>query len=221
MIPLLLLACAEPSTLGTVSEALAARAVADGELPLRMATATAGLLAETCGVETVEEHVFVSRSAAALGASVATVERDDTTQTWTFADIGLDDTSGTLVVETDASQDNLALTYTGDGLKFTAGMEVRDCDTDVPSVVIGGTGTWTTADVTVGLTLVGQAPANGLVFDPVTADRPGGGQLRAEDEAAGWVILLDELGTVDASLGAWTGTASGTGWTADVAVGWP
>jgi len=221
MIGLLLLACAEPSTLGTVSEALAARAVTDGELPLRMTTATAGLLAETCSDETVEDHVFVSRSAVALGASVATVERDETTQTWTFADIGLDAIAGTLVVETDASQDNLALTYTADGLKLTAGMEVRDCDLDVPSVVMGGTGTWMTADATVTLTLVGQAPANGLVFDPVTAERPGAGQLRAEDETEGWTILLDELGTVDASLGAWTGTASGSGWTADVAVGWP
>ena len=218
---LLLFACTEPATLESVSEALAARAVDDAEVPLRTLTALAGLLAETCGVATVEDHVFTSRSAAALRATVATVDRDETTQTWTFAGVGLDEREGTLVVETDATQDNLAVTYTADGLKFTAGIELRDCDTDGPSAVMGGTGTWSTATLSIALTLVGAAPANGLAFDPVTAELPTAGQLRASEEAAGWVILLDEVATLAPDAEGWTGRATGTDWASVIEIGWP
>ncbi|MES2639313.1 MAG: hypothetical protein V4850_07505 [Myxococcota bacterium] len=218
---LLLVACTEPSTLETVSAALADRAVADAEAPLRTMTAVAGLLAETCGVASVEDYVFVSRSAVAFGVSVATVEREETTQTWTFAEVGIDGTLGTLQVATDASQDNLAVTYTAEGLKLTAGIELRDCDADVPSAVMGGTGTWATAQLSTALTLVGAAPANGLAFDPVTADVPTAGQVRAADEAADWIILLDDAATLPPEAGKWTGQASGTGWAHTIEVGWP
>ncbi|MDP2306135.1 MAG: hypothetical protein Q8P18_08905 [Pseudomonadota bacterium] len=218
---LLLIACTEPSTLETVSAALADRAVADAEAPMRTMTALAGLLAETCGVDTVEDHVFVSRSAVALGASVATVEREETTQTWTFAEVGIDGALGTLQVETDASQVNLAVTYTAEGLKLTAGIELRDCDADVPSAVMGGTGTWSTAELSAALTLVGVAPSNGLAFNPTTAEVPTAGQVRASDEAADWIILLDDAATLPPEAGKWTGQASGTGWTHAVEVGWP
>ncbi|MDP2311554.1 MAG: hypothetical protein Q8P41_01510 [Pseudomonadota bacterium] len=218
---LALLACTEPETLESVSAALAQRAVDDAELPLRSMTALAGLLGETCGVASVEDYTFTSRSAAAMRASTATVDRDETTQTWTFTGVGLDEMDGTLLVDTDASQDNLAVTYTADGLKFTAGIEIRDCDTDIPSVVVGGTGTWSTASLTTSLTLVGVAPANGLGFNPVTAEVPTGGQVRASDETAGWVILLDEVSTLPPDAGVWTGQATGTGWSYAVEVGWP
>lgn len=221
MILLLLVACTDPSTLETVSGALADRAVADAEAPLRTMTAIAGLLAETCGVASVEDHVFVSRSAAALGASSATVDRDETTQTWTFPEVGIDGALGTLQVKTDAAQDNLAVTYTAEGLKFTAGMELRDCDTDIPSAVMGGTGTWSTAELSTALTLVGVAPSNGLTFNPITADVPTAGQVRAADEAADWTILLDDAASLPPEAGKWTGQASGTGWAHAVEVGWP
>lgn len=218
---LLLLACTEPSTLETVSAALAARAVSDAEAPMRTMTAVAGLLAETCGVAAVEDHAFVSRSAVALGASTSTVERDETTQTWTFPEVGLDETLGTLQVETDENQVNLAVTYTADGLKLTAGIELRDCDADVPSAVMGGSGTWSTAQLSTALALVGVAPSNGLAFNPVTAEVPTAGQVRAEDEAADWIILLDDAATLPAEAGKWTGQASGTGWAHTIEIGWP
>lgn len=221
LIAVLAVACTEPGTLASVSSALAGEAVADAEVPLRTLTAVAGLLAETCGAPAIETFTFTSRSAAALGASTATVDHDEETQTWTFADVGLDGAAGTLEVVTDANQENLAVTYTADGLKFTAGIELKDCDPDVPSVVVGGTGTWTTADLSVAVSLVGAAPATGLAFSPTTAQVPTGGQVRAANEDAGWVILLDDAATLPEGAPAWTGRASGDDWAAPVEIGWP
>ncbi len=218
---LLLLACAEPGTLASVSAALGEQAAASAERPLRTMTAIAGLLAETCGGTSVETYTFTSRSAAALGASVAAVDHDETTQIWTFEGVGLDGVEGTLEVVTDGSQENLAVTWTADGVRFTAGVEIRACDEDVPSATLGGTGTWTTADATITLNLVGAAPVNGLVFSPITADVPTDGQVRATDEDAGWAVLLDDAETLPEGAPQWTGVASGDGWTHVVAVAWP
>ena len=221
MILLLLSACEAPGTLASVSALLAEDVVAVGEPPIRTVTAIAGIVAETCGVGEVEDHLFASRSAVAFGAELATVVRDSSAQTWTFTGVGLDGADGTLVLETDASQENFAVTYDGPGVELSAGIELRACDDAATAATVGGTGTWTGAGPEVALTLLDAARGLGLSFTPPAADLPGGGQVRAVDETDGWTILLDDASTVPGGSETWPGVASGADFTTDIAVRWP
>lgn len=221
MILALLAACTEPGTLGSVSDALGAGALADAELPIRTTTAIVGLLAETCGADTLEDYRFTGRSAAALRATAAVVTREDAAQTWTFDGVGLDGAEGTLALVTDLNQQNFAVSYAVDGVRLSAGLELRACEEAGASAIVGGTGTWTTADVVVGLTVLGAAPTNGLGFVPTTADVPSSGQVRAEVEAADWVVLMDDAATAPDGAPVWKGVATGSDWASEVEVRWP
>lgn len=221
MILLLLAACEAPGTLASVSEILAEDVVAIGEPPLRTVTAIAGIVAETCGVAEVEDHLFASRSAVAFGAELATVVRESSGQTWTFTGVGLDGADGTLVLETDGSQQNFAVTYDGPGVELTAGIELRACDDAATAAIVGGTATWTGSGPEITLALLDAATGQGLTFAPPAADLPSGGQVRAVDETDGWTILLDDASTVPAGSETWPGVVSGADFATDIEVRWP
>lgn len=216
---LYLLACSEPGLLSSVSEVLADEALAESEEGLQMVTALSGLAAETCLAGTVNGYTFTGRSASALGITSAVVTIEDTTEIWTFSEAGLDAHAGTLEVRTDGQRDDLAISWTADGLTLAAELEVRACGSD--AAVIGGSATWTSSLGVVAMTLIGEAPANGVVYSPPLANTPVGGQIRAEDEDLGWTILLVDASTLAADPPAWPGTASGDDWTQEIDVRWP
>lgn len=219
-----LLACDAPETLGSVAAALGQDAVADGTPGTRMTIAVAGLLAETCGVSDIDSYVFSSRAAAALGAARADVVRvvDEGTQAWTFAGAGLDDQEpADLLISTDADAENLAVEWDNGAARFTAGIELRDCDTSVPSVVVGGSGKWLTTGLEVAFSLTGVSPLAGVVYAPPLGDAPVTGQIRATNQVDGWVVLLDDASVLGETPEAWPGVASGKGWQTSVVVPWP
>ena len=218
---LLLAACSEPPLLDAVSEALGAEALQGGELPLRMSLALSGLVAETCTAGAVEGYSFASRSAAALGATVAAVEHDEEMQTWIFDEVGLDEARGTLAITTDGQQENLAVEWVSDSFLFTAGLEARACDPDASSVTIAGTGTWIGSGPSISLTLESDVPADGLAFAPTTSAIPVQGRLSASQRESDWAIALDDASTLADDPPAWPGVANGSDWESNVSIRWP
>lgn len=221
---LFLIGCDAPTTLGSVAAALGSDALADAEPGTQTLIAVAGLLAETCGATDIDGYVFTSRAAASIGAVRADVVRvaDEGTQAWTFPDAGIEGQEpADLLISTDVDAENLAVEWTTAGAKFTAGIELRDCDTAAPSVVVGGSAKWVTAEREVNFELTGAAPLAGMVYAPPTGDAPASGQLKATNQGDGWVILLNDASGLGATPEEWPGVASGKGWETVIAVPWP
>jgi hypothetical protein len=187
---LALLACESPGTLSSVADALATDAEVQGEPALRLTTAVAGVLAETCGVDDISSYAFSGGFAAAMGVTGVTVTTSEEQFIWTATDVGLDGNLGTLAYTTNSSAQNFAIEYANGTEQLTAGFETKNCDDE--GVIVSGTGTWSSADLEVALTILGVAPSNGLVFRPTTASYPSGGWIKATEETAGWEILLDD-----------------------------
>lgn len=217
MILFTLVACQAPGTLGSVGEALGRDVVDAAELPLRMTTAIAGLLAETCGVGELEDYVFSSWSAQALGVASAVVTRGEDGQTWRFDGSGLDGVDGTLTLLTDATQERFDVTWSGGGATLTGELEFHGCDAD--GVALVGGGTW--SDDVTGVTVAVADNGEGVLYAPPTAPVPTGGQLRAAAPNAKWLLLLDDAGQVEAGFPAWPGVASGADFSVRVTIAWP
>jgi hypothetical protein len=216
-----LFACAEPPVLDAVTEELSAGAVSAGTQPLRMMTALVGALSEGCSVESIDGYTFTGPSANALGLGAPVVEHGETSQTWTFLGVGLDDADGTLVVTTDLDRQDLALTYTTDSVLLTAGIVEQVCETTTDRAVFSGTGTWTEGGVASQLNIVAVSPEVGLEFSPTLLIAPASGQVRWADEDDGWVILLDDAATIDHAADTWPGLASGKDWSREIAIALP
>lgn len=216
---LALLACEEPGTLSSVADALATDAEVQGEPALQLTLAVAGVLAETCNVDDISSYAFTGPYAAAMGVTGVTVSTSEEQFIWTATDAGLGTDLGTLEYTTNSSALNFAIEYANGTEQLTAGFETKSCDDE--GVIISGSGTWSTAELSVPLSILGVAPSNGLVFRPTTVAYPGGGWLKAEEETQGWEILLDDSSTLGFAPESWTGTASGKGWTGAVEMAWP
>ncbi len=217
----ILLACTEPPLLDSVASSLADGALADGGPGLQMMTAVTGLIAEACTAGDVDGYTFVGPLAGALGITAAEVTgNDDATVTWTFVDAGLGDALGTLTVTTDQDMSQLAVGWSGAAALFGAGLETAACDVST-GALLTGQGSWQTNGASSTITLLGVAPSVGIGYAAAPAPAPTSGQLRSSSDRDGWSVLLDEAGTIDATTGAWEGTASGSDWTHAISLALP
>jgi hypothetical protein len=223
VIALALLACTEPALLETLEAELAADTVADASPGLRLFVGVAGLVAETCAIDPLNDHVFASASAEALLATTAAIEKDDVTGefTWEQDGVGLDGADGTLTLEADDERENWSFTYDHGATEVITGTLTLDCDALVPESLVGGSGTRSSEEGKDTLTLIGEAPVTGLLFSPTTARAPDGGQARWARDDDGTKLTLNDASEIDAVAGTWPGLASGRGWEAEVTVPLP
>ena len=208
-----LLACAEPSLLAPVEDALGDGVVAEAADGVRLAVAVDGLLAELCGVRDADGYVFVGAPAGTLGATTVSETADATTGSlaWDFGEIGLGDLRGTLRVTTDTARRGYAIQWAGEGQAMSGTLEER-CDVDAGEASLGGTLTHLVGSDRRTITFVGDAPALGLAWRLPPRDVPVAGQVRWAREAE--VLLLDDAAAIADDV--WPGTANGADWTARV-----
>lgn len=130
MLLVVLSACTEPPLLGSYADRLAADAVSDGEPAIDLFLTVTGVLAESCGVETVPDHVFMGPSASALGIDYApTKDVDDASGKiyWTFEPAGLDGEQGKLQYVTDSTRQSFTVLYIGGSYSLNADLAIAYC----------------------------------------------------------------------------------------------
>ena len=208
---LALLACTEPPRLDRVEQALADELALDAEPSLRLFIALTGFVAETCGVEPVdEEHVFSGDAAAALGITSAA---DTVVDRWTFEGVGLDGEEGTLVIS-NADRRAFEVTWTGT-TAMTAELDLSQCDLEEGEELALPRVTGTAAHEVDGgqrqLTTFGTLLVWGIGVMP-----PRAGQVR-------WTLANQEVTLDDASkiTDSWPGVATSPDWERAISVALP
>lgn len=224
-----LLACTEPPLLASVGGELGSQAAELATPPLQMFVATVSVVGETCGVGQVESHVFTGGGAQRLSVSSVTVTTDaQGNHVWTFADVGLDASRGSLVVSADSKRTRFSTEWTTPSASFSADLRFADCpessddtadDTagaDADHVLVTGNGTWTHGEESSEMVLQGEGETPGLRYEPPAAPSPSVGWIHWKDARNKDVITLNDASAIGST--GWPGVATGTGWTADVTV---
>lgn len=220
--------CVNPPTLDAVAEELGARTLADAEQPTRFLVALTGLLAETCGVDEIDQHAFVGGGAAALGVAALVRVEGETETAWVAADAGIDGDLGELRIVPDAARSAHVVSWRGDGGTLAATLTVGACDPTGATARVSGIGSWTEDDGEArALDATGPEDAPGLVWAPTNAPLPTSGHAvwtraygtdgRADDDT----LVLADAAEIDVEAGVWPGVASGQGWSREVDVPLP
>ncbi|MEN9786954.1 MAG: hypothetical protein RLZZ299_2218 [Pseudomonadota bacterium] len=208
------LACAEPGTLGPLRDVLAGELLAAAGPGLRLAVAVNGVVAETCGLTDLDGYTFAGAPAAALGVTSAAVSRDEATGVvrWDFGEIGLDGTPGRLRVVTDTARSGLDVEWSGEAGVLTGAL--RDRCGDDGTAAVSGTLALQHEGLRDAIAFGGDAPYAGLAWALPPGRLPVAGVVRWSRDDDPRAITLDDAG--DAEVGAWPGRARGPGWGADI-----
>lgn len=223
--------CTNPPTLDVVAEELGDRTLEDAEVPTRFLVAVTGLLAETCGVEEIDQHTFVGGGAAALGVVSLVREEEETdgaTETaWVAADAGLDGDAGELRIVADAARSAHVVSWQGESGTLAATLTLALCDPTGATARISGIASWTKDGEARALDAAGPEEAPGLVWAPTDAALPTSGHAawtrtygtdgRGDDVS----LVLGDAAEIDVDAGVWPGVASGSGWSWAVEVPLP
>ncbi len=206
------LACADPSLLDGIAAELGRRSVDDARLGVQMTVGVMGLLAEACSVDVLNEHTFVSPTAARMGVTTVgvVVDPDAGGITWTFTDVAPLWAPGLLVVGTQSNRASFDVEWIGNGQSLSGTLTNEGCSSDGAAATFAGALTHLVgAEDRRTLTALGAAPVSGLRWAPALADVPGAGQLRWQREEDEHNLLLDDASSI---MDTWPGVASGNTW---------
>ena len=224
---LLLLACGQPPLVDTVEAKLADGVLERAEVPVRLFVAISAIIAESCGVTSVEDYTFVGGGARAMGVDTATVSVLETgDQEWVFSAAGLEDVgAGELTLETTADHGSFEVTYyapldiVGTGTIPVVECAVTDADPSEDGIALegevatGGSLEFTSDTVTTKAVAEGDKPFAGLHFSPPTAPAPTAGWVQWTDEGSenerGDLLVLDGAQYIDIDADVWPGNVSG------------